>query len=349
MIYMARPSLLNLTDQLRQELLSTAAKTNDADYRDACRALLLLGSGQSRSEVATHFGVHVATIGRWSAAYRTRGLDGLRGPADDRRGRPPKLTTEHLMKIKDIVLTRPQELGFAFTVWTMPRLAKYVESHMDVSVEPHYLGMLLHRMGLALHRPKHVLRGKRDEQAHADAKVELATLKANLPTEDRVIISQDEAEVHLYPYLVAIWCMVGAPQSEVTTPGKNAKRVVYGGLNLKTGHLTSYWASTKSGGHFIQFLEKLLLQYPDRSILMITDNGSFHHTKKVAAFLEAHQDILEVKWLPPYCPDLNDIERTWRKLKSSYAANFLFNSLDDLADNVQRGIDELNDTVKEAS
>jgi transposase len=118
---------------------------------------------------------------------------------------------------------------------------------------------------------------------------------------------------------------------------------------LKTGTLTSYWAATKSGGHLVEFLEQLLSEYPDRQILMITDNGSFHHTKKVDAFLQTHQEQLEVKWLPPYCPDLNDIERTWRKLKASHASNFLFNSLDDLAENVQRGIEELNATVKVAS
>ena len=79
---------------------------------------------------------------------------------------------------------------------------------------------------------------------------------------------------------------------------------------------------------------------------MISDNGSFHHTRKVDAFLLAHQDRLEVKWLPPYCPDLNDIERTWRKLKSSHASNFPFNSLDDLMASVQQGLDEMNQLAK---
>ena len=349
MVGMARPTLLHLTEQQHAELLQAAEQTTDADFRDMCRALLLLDQGKSRAEVAAFFGVHLATIGRWAAVYRARGLDGLHGPVDDNRGRPRRLTTEHLAQIKETVLTKPKEMGYTFTAWTLPRLATYVETHIGVSVAPHYLGMLLHRMGIALHRPKHVLRGKRDEQAHAEAKAELEVLKKNLPNEARVIISQDEAEVHLFPYLVAIWCLVGSPQPEVPTPGKNAKRVVYGGLNLKTGTLTSYWAATKSGGHFVEFLEQLLSEYPDRQILMITDNGSFHHTKKVDAFLQAHQEQLEVKWLPPHCPDLNDIERTWRKLKASHASNFLFNSLDDLAENVQRGIEELNATVKVAS
>ena len=54
---------------------------------------------------------------------------------------------------------------------------------------------------------------------------------------------------------------------------------------------------------------------------------------------------IEIKWLAPYCPDLNDIERTWRRLKASHASNFLFNSLDTLVENVRQGIVELNSTV----
>jgi transposase len=92
-------------------------------------------------------------------------------------------------------------------------------------------------------------------------------------------------------------------------------------------------------------LETLLKAYPEQRILMIADNGTFHHTQKVEAYVHQHQDRLEIKWLRPYCPDLNDIERTWRRLKASHASNFLFNSLDELVENVRQGIEKLNTTV----
>jgi len=344
---MARPSLLKLSKSDRSRLLEEAAHSSDPDFRDGCRAILLLADGFHRDEVAAKFGVHSATVGRWAAHYRQRGTAGLRGPEDDRRGRPPKLQVAHLELLRQVVLTPPRDHGYAFTSWTLPRLARYLKETSGLTVQPPYLGLLLHRMGIERRRPKHVLRGKRDEAAHAQAKEELHQIKKSLGRmRKRVVISQDETEFHLYPYLVAIWCVVGSPQPEVPTPGKNQKRVLYGGLNLKTGELTGHWAATKSGGHFIEYLETLLAAYPEQKILMIADNGSFHHTKKVDAYLEEHQDRLEVKWLPPYCPDLNDIERTWRKLKASHASNFLFNSLDELVANVQKGIQELNATVR---
>ena len=344
---MARPSLLKLSRAEREELAAQAAKSPDADFRDCCRAVLLLDRGAPRELVADQFGVHPATIGRWAAGYRERGVAGLRGPEQDRRGRPRKLEVGHLEFLKRTVLLSPRQLGYAFTSWTLPRLARYLAQKRGVSVRPHYLGLLLHRMGITRKRPKHVLRGKRDEAAHAQAKDELQRIKKNLGRlRKRVVISQDETEFHLYPYLVAIWCVVGSPQPQVLTPGKNQKRVLYGGLNLKTGHLTGHWATSKSGTHFVDYLEALLKAYPKERILMIADNGSFHHTKKVEAYLEQHQDRLEVKWLPPYCPDLNDIERTWRRLKASHASNFLFNSLDELVANVQKGIEEMNAIVR---
>ena len=344
---MVRPSLLNLSEVDRRQLLAEAAKSTDPDFRDSSPTDVNGSRRRSRLEVAAQFDVHPATVGRWATHFRRRGVDGLRAPERDRRGRPRKLHTQDLEWLRQTVLTPPPQLGYAFTNWTLPRLAWYLKQQRAVKVQPHYLGLLLRRMGLSRQRPKHVLRGKRDEQAHTQAKAELEQLKKNLSHEPRIIISQDETELHLFPYLVAIWCVVGSLQPQVPTPGKNQKRVLYGGLNLKTGRLTGHWAASKSGPHFIEYLERLLEAYPDQKVLMISDNGSFHHTKKVDAFLLAHQDRLEVKWLPPYCPDLNDIERTWRKLKSSHASNFLFNSLDDLMANVQQGIDELNQLAKQ--
>jgi len=343
---MARPSLLKLSEVDEHQLREAIVASPEADFRDACRAVLSLARGDSRQQVAEQYGVHAATVGRWASCYRQRGLAGLRGPEHDARGRPRRLQVEHLQLLRQTVLTSPRKLGYAFTAWTLPRLAEFLQRQTGVTVQGPYLGRLLHRMGIARKRPKHVLEGKRDEAAHDRAKTELESLKKHLGRRKKtVVISQDETEFHLYPYLVAIWSVVGSPQPEVRTPGKNQKRVLYGGLNLKTGHLTSHWAATKSGAHFVEYLETLLHDYPDQKILMIADNGSFHHTLKVEAFVKGHRDRLEIKWLPPYCPDLNDIERTWRRLKASHASNFLFNSLDELVENVRQGIAELNSTV----
>jgi len=224
---MARPCSIKLSPGQQQELLQAAERSREPEFRDGCRAILALAAGQTRKEVAAIMGVHPGTIGRWAALYRRESLAGLRAPAEDRRGCPRKLQVEDLCWLKETVLTPPKDLGYAFTTWSLPRLASYLEKQRGVQVKSHYIGHLLRQMGLTRLRPKHTLKGKRDEAEHATAKAQLVEIKRDMASSPIVPISQDEAEFHLYPYLVALWGVVGSPQPQVPTPGKNEKRVLY--------------------------------------------------------------------------------------------------------------------------
>ena len=125
---------------------------------------------------------------------------------------------------------------------------------------------------------------------------------------DFALIFQDEMEIHRHPALTRMWAPVGQ-QPEVPAPGKNEKKVVYGGVDYQTGQLAYTVADSKCGGSFLAFLAALLLAYAGKKIRLVCDNGRFHTTKAVQAFLEEHREQIEVYWLPPYCPSLNLIER----------------------------------------
>jgi hypothetical protein len=72
-------------------------------------------------------------------------------------------------------------------------------------------------------------------------------------------------------------------QPEVPAPGKNEKKVVYGGVDYNTGQLTYTLADTKCGASFLVFLVTLLLAYAGMKIRLVCDNGRFHTTKAVRA------------------------------------------------------------------
>jgi len=63
-----------------------------------------------------------------------------------------------------------------------------------------------------------------------------------------------------------------------------------------------------------------------RRIVVVMDQGTPHHAKALARYLEDVKEHLEVFWLPHYSPELNLIERLWKHLKSSRLANVLFPS-----------------------
>lgn len=147
-------------------------------------------------------------------------------------------------------------------------------------------------------------------------------------------------EIHRHPTLTRMWAPVGR-QPEVPAPGKNEKKVVYGGVDYKTGQLTYTLADSKCGVSFLVFLAALLLAYSGKKIRLVCDNGRFHTTKAVQAFLEKHREQIEVYWLPPYCPSLNLIERLWGHLKRTVIANVLYTTLDDLVAAFRKGVRRL--------
>jgi transposase len=152
-----------------------------------------------------------------------------------------------------------------------------------------------------------------------------------------VLIFQDEVEIHLHPALARQWAPIGQ-QPEVPAPGKNEKKVVYGGVDYRTGVLTYTVAATKCGAEFLVFLIFLLKTYAGQKIRLVCDNGRFHHTQAVQAWLAEHRNEIEVFWLPPYSPSLNLIERLWGHLKRTILANVLYSDLDDLVTAFRKGV-----------
>ena len=48
-------------------------------------------------------------------------------------------------------------------------------------------------------------------------------------------------------------------------------------------------------------------------------------------------------WLPPYCSDLNPIERFWKHLKAKACANRLFEAIEEVVESVDKVLVSQND------
>ena len=57
------------------------------------------------------------------------------------------------------------------------------------------------------------------------------------------LVFQDEVEIHRLPTLTRMWGPVGT-QPEVPSPGKNEKKVVFGGVDYATGKIVYTLADT---------------------------------------------------------------------------------------------------------
>jgi transposase len=332
---------LVLSDAQRQRVEQLRSETKDARvYRNAT-VILQTADGQPETAIAHALGCSGATIDRVRRRYRAAGLTGLIPTKPP--GRPSRATPEYRAAMTQAIQTSPQSLGYGFSTWSVARLAQHLKKVTGIALGVDQVRRLLRRARFSVQRPKHTMRGKRDEEDFERARAELKDLEAQAlrPGAAEVLIYQDETEIHRHPTLCRMWAPVGQ-QPQVPAPGKNEKQVVYGGVDYATGKITYTVAATKSGVHFLAFLVALVTAYAGRKIRLVCDNGRFHTTKAVTAWLEAHTDQIEVYWLPPYCPSLNRIERLWGHLKRTVLANVLFTTLEDLVSAFRKGVGQIN-------
>lgn len=65
---------------------------------------------------------------------------------------------------------------------------------------------------------------------------------------------------------------------------------------------------------FEQWLSEKLVPELKAGQTVILDNASFHKSEKIREIIESAG--CELKYLPPYSPDLNDIEHYWFPIKN---------------------------------
>ena len=77
----------------------------------------------------------------------------------------------------EAVQTPPQTLGYGFSTWNVPRLAAHLKKITKISFSNDQLRRILHQEGFSVQRPKHTMKGKRNEKDFERAKGELEVLK----------------------------------------------------------------------------------------------------------------------------------------------------------------------------
>jgi DDE superfamily endonuclease len=142
-------------------------------------------------------------------------------------------------------------------------------------------------------------------------------------------LAQDETDLRLLPPLRAGWARRGEP-APVPISGSNAKRVLFGALNIETGHRLFLASRRQRGVDFEDFLEEIRSCYRGRHVALLLDEDSSHTA-------EDSQDTadelgIELLWLPKRSPHLNPMDHLWRHGKEVLSANHQYASIDTQVD-----------------
>ena len=152
---------------------------------------------------------------------------------------------------------------------------------------------------------------------------------------------EDEVILRLFPVLRRAWALCGE-QSQVAITGRNAKRVLFGVLNPRTGHRIVMRAPNMRQAPFQAFLHLLRRAYPGRQLWLLLDEAPCHIAPRSQA-LAAQLDI-KLCWLPKQCSELNAMDQLWRGLRANISANYQYADIDEHADFAEQWIMSLTHT-----
>jgi hypothetical protein len=150
-----------------------------------------------------------------------------------------------------------------------------------------------------------------------------------------VVLAEDETDLLLFPPLRAGWAPKGEPK-QVLLSGRNARRVVFGSLNLRTGTRLFLVRHRQRAGDFQAFLDKLHRHYRGWHVALLLDEDPSHTAGGSRRMAE--RSGTELIWLPKRAPKLNPVDHLWGHGKDEVSANKQYESIDD---HVDRFIDYL--------
>ncbi|WP_459942059.1 IS630 family transposase [Deferrisoma palaeochoriense] len=272
------------------------------------QAIHLRNAGRTFREIAETLGVHEATVRKWWKTYKEQGAQALRLK---KRGRKPgqcrSLTPEQERELKRTITDKtPDQLKMPWALWTRRSIQEFIRRRWGITMPVRTIGDYLKRWGFTPQKP---LRRAYEQNPKAVEKwlnEEYPAIRTRAKRENAEIHWGDETglrsdsqhgrsyaprgqtpEIHLSVNRVSVNLI-----SSITNQGKVRFMTYTGTMNSQT---------------LIRFLRRLIKD-ADRKVFLILDNLRVHHSKPVKAWLAAHQEEIEVFYLPSYSPELNPDE-----------------------------------------
>jgi transposase len=272
------------------------------------RALHGIELGYSEVDLAGLLGVCNETISRWWTAYTAEGLPSLPG---GRTGRPlgsgrflSDSQAEHIQGLIDNNL--PEELGIPHALWTRRAVRELIHQECDIDLAERTVGAYLRRWGYTSKKPGRHSRYQDPDEVQQWLEETYPAIEAQAAREDAEILWTDEVGVAADHHPGTGYAREGE-RATMEVPGPHIRvNQITAISNEGTVRFLTYKGALNAAV-FLLFLSRLVAG-ATRKILLIADRLQAHKTPKVQEWLQAHQDRIEVFYLPAYSPELNPVE-----------------------------------------
>lgn len=288
------------------------AHTELREKRDADRvkAIILLGSGWSATDVAEALLIDRNTIRTYYRKYKKGGLDKL-------------LQTKHVGSVSFLSVSQANELDEYLQEnlhLTAKSVAAYIKKCWQVCYSERGVTALLHRLGYVYKKPK-LIPGKANAKAQLEFLEKYKQLKQDKQPDD-LILFMDGVHPQHNPVMACGWIKRGVEFPIKSNTGRQRLNV-NGAVNIDSLETVCRFYDTINGAATIDLCKAIEERYPEAgAIYIICDNARYYRSKEVRQFLETSR--IELVFLPPYAPNLNLIERYWKYFKKVILYNHYY-------------------------
>lgn len=311
----------HLTPQQRFRLRRLLRTTADLGAYRRTLALLQLDRGNSVTEVAVMLGVSRRTVHRWVGLYWDRPVPRSL-ISHHSTGRPSGWDEDARAILKATLHQPPDHFGSQATGWTVPLLQTHLAHWGLTDLSDATLRRQLHALGYVWKRPRYVL--VPDPRRAAKLRRIRRYIQGLGPRD--VVLCEDETDLLLFPPLRACWAQRGE-SAEVPLCGANARRVLFGALNPRSGTRLFLERQRQRAEDFREFLGLIHEHYRGWQVSLLVDEDSSHTAK--ASQREARMLGISLVWLPIRCPELNAMDHLWRHGKERICANRHYASIEE--------------------
>jgi len=281
-----------------REQLERWVRSSTTEQRLALRARIILAAadGAFTGEIAERLRIRPATVSRWRTRFARAGIAGLQdNPRPGGKRRYDAQTTQRILGKLD------EKPPAGFGTWTGSLLAK---SLGDVSEDQ--VWRVLRSQGIVLQRRRSWCIST--DPQFAEKAADVVALYLN-PPENAVVISVDEK-----PHIQALERAQGylkLPDGRAITGfaheyKRHGTTTLFAALNIATGLVKAGHYQRRRRVEFLDFMNGVITDHPDREIHVVLDNLSTHKPKE-DKWLAQHPNV-HFHYTPTHASWLNQIE-----------------------------------------
>ncbi len=306
-----------LTQKEQEKIKQLHRGCSERKFADKLKSLLLLDNGFSCIEVGKILLLDDDSIRRYRTQYLNQGAESML--SDNNNGTSSRLNECQINELETHLEKNTYSNTKGIIVW--------IKNSFKITYSTNGINSLLKRLGFVYKKPV-LTPCKADAIKQEEFIEQYHELKNSLEKRDQIYFMDG---VHPQHNAIASYGWIKRGKTKQLKTNNGRKRTnINGALNLKTKEVLYVEDERINSQTMIALLQIILKKQKEGKIHIILDNARYYHSQLVKDFLVENKRI-HLKFLPPYSPNLNIIERLWHILKKKVVYNKFYPKFQDFS------------------